>query len=227
MIDIAQMIDHTCLKAAATEEDIKKLCDEAIEYNFKTVCVPTCYVAMATHLLANTHVGVTTVVGFPLGNETPAAKAFEAREAVINGATDVDMVINIGALKNEKYDYVKYDIEEVVKAAKEVCSHAIVKVIIETCYLEEDEIIKVSEIVMDAGADFIKTSTGFGTGGATIPHIKLMKSVVGNKIKIKAAGGIGDAKTARALVEAGADRLGTSKSIAIVTDSALKSDGAY
>lgn len=227
MIDIAQTIDHTCLKAAATEEDIKKICEEAAVHHFKTVCVPTCYVAMATHLLEGTKVGVTTVVGFPLGNETPAAKAFEAREAVINGATDVDMVINIGALKDKKYDYVKYDIEEVVKAAKEVCKHVIVKVIIETCYLEEDEIRKVTEIIIEAGADFVKTSTGFGTGGATLEHIKLMKSVVGDKIKIKAAGGINDLNAAKALIEAGADRLGTSRSIAIVTNLKQETAGGY
>ncbi|MDF2613057.1 MAG: deoxyribose-phosphate aldolase [Clostridia bacterium] len=227
MIDIAQTIDHTCLKATASEEDIKKLCEEAVNYHFKTVCVPTCYVAMATHLLAGTSVGVTTVVGFPLGNETPAAKAFEAREAVINGATDVDMVINIGALKDKKYDYVKYDIQEVVKAAKEVCKHAIVKVIIETCYLEEDEIKTVTEIVAEAGADFVKTSTGFGTGGATLQHIKLMKSIVGDKIKIKAAGGISDLDVAKALIEAGADRLGTSKSVTIVTNLKSEADSGY
>jgi len=227
MMDIAQMIDHTCLKAIATEEDIKKICEEAILYHFKTVCVPTCYVAMATHLLEGTEVGITTVVGFPLGNETSATKAFQAREAVINGATDVDMVINIGALKDKKYDYVKYDIEEVVKATKEVCKHAIVKVIIETCYLSLDEIEKVTEIVIEAGADFVKTSTGFGTGGATLEHIKLMKSVVGDKIKIKAAGGVSDLNVAKALIEAGADRLGTSKSIAIAKDLKPEADGGY
>lgn len=227
MINLAQMIDHTCLKASATEEDIKKLCSEAMEYDFKTVCVPACYVAMATHLLTGTPVGVTTVVGFPLGSETPAAKAFEAREAVINGATDVDMVINIGALKNEKYDYVKYEIEEVVKAAKEVCSHAVVKVIIETCYLDDAEIQKAAELVVAAGADFVKTSTGFGTGGATLEHIQLLKKVVGDKIKIKASGGIGEAAFARDLAMAGADRLGTSKSVAIVSDPDYKSEGGY
>ncbi len=217
MIDIAQTIDHTCLKPTATEEDIKKLCEEAAQYHFKTVCVPACYVAMATHLLSGTSVGVTTVVGFPLGYTTTAAKAFEAREAVLNGASDIDMVINIGALKNKKYDYIKYDIEEVVKAAKETDFNVIVKVIIETCYLDEDEITKVTEIVVEAGADFVKTSTGFGTGGATIEHIKLMKGIVGDKIKIKASGGISSHDDAKALVAAGADRLGTSKSIAIIT----------
>ncbi|WP_070000873.1 deoxyribose-phosphate aldolase [Cellulosilyticum sp. I15G10I2] len=227
MVEIAQTIDHTCLKATATEEDIKKVCEEAIKYNFKTVCVPTCYVAMATHLLLGTSVGITTVVGFPLGNETPAAKAFEAQEAVKNGATDIDMVINIGALKNKKYDFVQYDIEEVVKAAKQIDMNTIVKVIIETCYLEVDEIAKVTEIVTASGADFIKTSTGFGTGGATCEHIRLMKSIVGDKIKIKAAGGVSDLNMARALIEAGADRLGTSKSIAIVSNLKSENDGDY
>lgn len=227
MIDLAQTIDHTCLKATAVEEDIKKLCEEAQQYQFKTVCIPTCYVAMATHLLTGTSVGITTVVGFPLGNQTTGSKAFEATEAVLSGATDIDMVINIGALKNKKYDYVKYDIEQVVSAVKKIDSQAIVKVIIETCYLETDEIIKVTEIVMQAGADFVKTSTGFGTGGATVEHIKLMKSVTEDKIKIKAAGGIGDKSIAKALIEAGADRLGTSKSIAIVTDTEAADSKSY
>ncbi len=227
MIEIAQTIDHTCLKATAKEEDIKIICEEAALYQFKTVCVPTCYVAMAAHLLKDTSVGVTTVVGFPLGNETTAAKAFEASEAVLNGATDIDMVINIGALKNKKYDYIQYDIEEVVKASKQTDPNTIVKVIIETCYLDEEEIAKVTEIVVASGADFIKTSTGFGTGGATLEHIKLMKSIVGDKIKIKAAGGVSDSKMARAFIEAGADRLGTSKSIAIVTDIKPEIEGDY
>lgn len=227
MSDLAQLIDHTLLKAVATEEDIKELCKEAMEYNFKTVCVPTCYVAMASHLLSETGVGVTTVVGFPLGNETPAAKAFQAKEAIMNGATDIDTVINVGALKDEKYDYVKYDIEEVVKAAKETDPHTIVKVIIETCYLTDAEIAKVTELVVEAGADFVKTSTGFGTGGATLEHVKIMKRVAADRIQIKASGGIGDAETAEAMVAAGATRLGVSKSIAIVTGIKLGDSGSY
>ncbi len=227
MKDLAQLIDHTALKATTTEDDIRKLCNEAIEYSFKTVCVPTCYVGMANQLLADTGVGITTVVGFPLGNETPAAKAFEAKEAILNGATDVDMVINVGALKDEKYDYVKFDIEEVVKACKQTNPNTIVKVIVETCYLTSEEIEKVTEIVVEAGADFIKTSTGFGTGGATIEDVSLMSKVAAGRIKVKASGGIGDAQTAEAMVEAGAERLGVSRSIAIVTGAKTQENGDY
>ena len=182
---------------------------------------------MANHLLADTGVGITTVVGFPLGNETPAAKAFEAKEAILNGATDVDMVINVGALKDEKYDYVKFDIEEVVKACKETDANTIVKVIVETCYLTNEEIEKVTEIVVEAGADFIKTSTGFGTGGATLEHVSIMSKVAAGRIEVKASGGIGDTQTAEAMVEAGASRLGVSKSIAIMTGQKVEDNGSY
>lgn len=226
-MNIAQTIDHTLLKATATEEQIKQLCKEAIEYNFKTVCVPTCYVALASHMLEGTGIGVTTVVGFPLGNETPATKAFQAKEAILNGATDIDTVINVGALKDGKYDYVQFDIEEVVKASKEADKNTIVKVIIETCYLSKEEIGKATEIVVLAGADFVKTSTGFGTGGATLEDVKLMKKVAGDKVEVKASGGISDAKTAAAMIEAGATRLGVSKSIAIVTGENATTDGSY
>lgn len=226
-MNIAQTIDHTLLKAMATEEQIKQLCKEAIEYNFKTVCVPTCYVAVAADQLAGTGVGVTTVVGFPLGNETPAAKAFEAKEAVQNGASDIDMVINVGALKDEKYDYIQFEIEEVVKASKEADPKTIVKVIIETCYLTNEEVAKATELVVAGGADFVKTSTGFGTGGATLEHVQIMKKVAGDKIEVKASGGISDAETAEAMIQGGATRLGVSKSIAIVTGQKVTDGGSY
>lgn len=226
-MNIAQTIDHTLLKATATEEQIKQLCKEAIEYNFKTVCVPTCYVPIACDLLQGTGVGVTTVVGFPLGNETPAAKAFQAKEAVMNGATDIDTVINIGALKDGKYNYVQFDIEEVVKASKAADANTIVKVIIETCYLTKEEIEKATELVIAAGADFVKTSTGFGTGGAKLEDVQAMKKVAGDKIEVKASGGISDAETAGAMIEAGATRLGVSKSIAIVTGEKAEGNGGY
>lgn len=217
MKNLAQYIDHTALKAMTTESEIKTLCAEAREYNFKTVCVPTCYVALAHKELEGTEIGVTTVVGFPLGNETSAAKAFEAKEAVQNGASDVDMVINVGALKDQKLDYVKSDIEAVVKASKEAKADTIVKVIVETCYLTNEEIAQVTEIVAQAGADFIKTSTGFGTGGATVEHVTIMRENAKGRIQVKASGGISDAQTAQAMIDAGATRLGVSKSIAIVT----------
>lgn len=226
-MNIAQTIDHTLLKATATKAQIKELCDQAIEYKFKTVCVPTCYVAMASKLLQGTEVGVTTVVGFPLGNETPETKAFQTKEAVSNGATDVDTVINIGALKDKEYDYVQADIEAVVKAAKEADEKTIVKVIIETCYLTPEEIAKATELVVAAKADFVKTSTGFGTAGATLEAVQIMKKVAGDQIEIKAAGGIGNAETAKAMLEAGATRLGVSKSIAIVTGEQATCDGSY
>lgn len=226
-MNIAQTIDHTLLKATATEEQIKALCKEAIQYNFKTVCVPTCYVAVASHMLQGTGIGVTTVVGFPLGNETSATKAFQAKEAILNGATDIDTVINVGALKDGKYDYVQFDIEEVVKVSKETNQNTIVKVIIETCYLTKEEIEKATELVALAGADFVKTSTGFGTGGATLEDVKLMKKVAGDRVEVKASGGISDAKTAAAMIEAGATRLGVSKSVAIVTGEEMVSDGSY
>lgn len=226
-MNISQTIDHTLLRATATEAEIKAICEEAIAYQFKTVCVPTCYVPIAADLLEGTDIGITTVVGFPLGNETAATKAFQAKEAVVNGASDIDTVINIGALKDEKYDYVQFDIEEVVKAAKVADPKTIVKVIIETCYLTKEEIIKATEIVMAAGADFVKTSTGFGTGGATLEDVKLMKQTAGNQIQVKASGGISDAETANAMIEAGATRLGVSKSIAIVTGQKVTDGGSY
>lgn len=226
-MNISQTIDHTLLKATATEAEIKAICEEAIAHQFKTVCVPTCYVPVAADLLKETEVGITTVVGFPLGNETPATKAFQAKEAVMNGASDIDTVINIGALKDKKYDYVQFDIEEVVKAAKAVDAKTVVKVIIETCYLTKEEIVKATELVMAAGADFVKTSTGFGTGGATLEDVKLMKQTVGEHIQVKASGGISNAETAAAMIEAGATRLGVSKSIAIVTGQKVTDGGSY
>ncbi len=215
-MNIAQMIDHTCLSPVMKEEDIKRLCDEAIRYQFKTVCVPPCYIGMAAHLLSNTNVGITTVVGFPLGNESAMTKAFQAKEAVLNGASEIDMVINIGALKDEKYDYVQYDIQSVAQAAKETCSSVIVKVIIETCYLTDEEIQKVCEIILNTDADFVKTSTGFGTRGASVKDVELIKAIVQDQKEIKASGGIRDIESAMALLNAGATRLGTSRSVEII-----------
>ena len=226
-MNIAQTIDHTLLKATATEEEIKQICKEAIEFNFKTVCVPTCYVAVARDMLSETGVGVTTVVGFPLGNETPASKAFQAKEAVLNGASDIDTVINVGALKDGKYDYVTFDIAEVVKAAKETDKNTIVKVIIETCYLTDEEITTACKLAVKAGADFVKTSTGFGSGGATVEHVKLMKAAVDGKAEVKASGGISNIVAAEAMIAAGATRLGVSKSIAIVTGEKNTDNGSY
>ena len=226
-MNIAQTIDHTLLKATATTQEIKTLCEQAIEYKFKTVCVPTCYVELASDLLKDTEVGVTTVVGFPLGNETPASKAFQTKEAVLNGATDIDTVINIGALKEGRYDYVQADIEAVVKAAKEAKEDTIVKVIIEVCYLTPEEIAKATELVVAAKADFVKTSTGFGTTGATLESVEIMSKTAAGRIEVKAAGGISDAEMAEKMINLGATRLGVSKSIAIVTGQKNVEDGSY
>lgn len=226
-MNIAQIIDHTLLKATATEEEIKQLCQEAMTYNFKTVCVPTCYVSLASELLRKSSVGITTVVGFPLGNETPQAKAFQTEEAVRSGASDIDMVINVGALKDKKYDYVKQDIEQVVKAAKQTNEETVVKVILETCYLSKEEIKVACQLAVKAGVDFVKTSTGFGTGGATLEDVQLMKDTVGDQAQVKASGGIGNMEVAKKMVAAGATRLGVSKSIAIVTGQGNNDQGSY
>lgn len=214
-IKIAKLIDHTLLKADATEEQVTTLCEEAKQFQFATVCINPCYIPQAAHMLQGTGVGVTTVVGFPLGAMTSSSKAFEAQEAVRAGATDVDMVINIGAMKDKKYDYILYDIESVVKAAKEENQNAIVKVILETCLLTKEEIAKACELSVEAGADFVKTSTGFSTGGATVEDIALMRATVGPHIGVKASGGIRSYEDAKAMVEAGATRIGASASVAI------------
>lgn len=213
MNNIPSMIDHTLLKADATKEMIEKLCNEAKEYNFKAVCVNPTHVEYCVSILKDSNVKVATVIGFPLGANTKEVKAYETRDAIEKGAEEVDMVINIGALKDKNFNKVKEDIEAVVNEAK---GKALVKVIIETSLLTEDEKIRACEISMEAGADFVKTSTGFSTGGATVEDVKLMKSVVGEKLEVKASGGVRDLQTAKNMIEAGATRLGTSSGIAIV-----------
>ena len=205
-------IDHTILKATASSSDIKKLCAEAIEHEFYSVCVNGCYVADAKHLLQGTDVKVAAVVGFPLGAMTTAAKVFEAREAVENGASEIDMVINVAKLKDGEFDYV----ENEIRLIKEAIGDNVLKVIIETCYLTDEEKVKACELSLVAKADFVKTSTGFGTGGATYEDVKLMKSVVGDNAKVKASGGVRDKETAQKYVDLGAERLGTSSGIEIV-----------
>lgn len=207
-------IDHTLLKATATEQDIINLCNEAKTHQFFSVCVNSCYVSLAKAELENSNVKVCSVIGFPLGAMSTKAKVEETKQALKDGADEIDMVLNIGFLKSKNFDAVWQDIE----AVKQVMPHNTLKVILETCYLEEIEIIKASELAINSGADFIKTSTGFGTGGATIHDVKLMKSVAEKcNVKIKASGGIRDTKTAKAYIEAGAERIGTSNGIAIVT----------
>lgn len=207
-------IDHTLLKPTATKSDIIKLCDEAKEYNFFSVCVNSCYVALAKSELKNTKLKVCSVIGFPFGTMSTQAKVDEAKSALKDGADEIDMVINVGLLKSKDFDGVWKDIE----AVKRIMPNNILKVILETCYLEDVEIIKASELAIQSGADFIKTSTGFGTGGATIHDVKLMKSVANNEAKIKASGGIKDAKTALEYINLGVERLGTSSGITIVSN---------
>lgn len=205
-------IDHTILKATASSADVQKLCEEAIEHEFYSVCVNGCYVADAKHLLQGTDVKVAAVVGFPLGAMTTASKVFEAKEAIENGASEIDMVINVAKLKDGEFDYV----ENEIRLIKEAIGNSVLKVIIETCYLTDEEKVKACELSLVAKADYVKTSTGFGTGGATYEDVKLMKSVVGDNAKVKASGGVRDKETAQKYVDLGAERLGTSSGIEIV-----------
>jgi len=215
-MDIAKYIDHTILKPEATVEEVKKLCKEAKEYNFASVCVNGCYSKLVSTELAGSDVKTCVVVGFPLGSMTKEAKAFETTDAIKNGANEIDMVINVGALKDKNYDLFKEDIEAVVNAAK---GKAIVKVIIETCLLNDEEKVKACEISKEANADFVKTSTGFSTGGATKEDIALMRKTVGESLGVKASGGVRDYKAAMDMINAGASRIGASASIAIVSES--------
>lgn len=205
-------IDHTILKADAKKEDVVRYCNEAREYDFMSVCVNSCHVKTVKKELEGSDVKVCCVVGFPLGAMATEAKAFETKYCVDNGADEIDMVINIGALKDKNYDYVKKDIEEVVKAA----NGKFVKVIIETCLLDEEEKKKACELAKEARAHFVKTSTGFSTGGATVEDIRLMKSVVGDELKVKASGGVRTKEDAMKMIDAGADRIGASSGINIV-----------
>ena len=207
-----KLFDHTILKADATKEDVKKVCEEAMAYSFCSVCVNSYYVPYVAELLHGSDVKICTVVGFPLGAMSTRAKALEAKIAVMDGADEVDMVINIGALKDKDYDVVLEDI----KAVKEACGNALLKVIIETCLLTDEEKIKACELSKEANADFVKTSTGFSTAGAKVEDVRLMRDTVGNDMGVKASGGIHDKEFANALIEAGASRLGTSATIKIV-----------
>jgi deoxyribose-phosphate aldolase len=211
--NIVRMIDHTLLKADATKEQIVKLVEEAKEYSFASVCINPTWVKLAAEMLTDTpEVKVCTVIGFPLGAGTSETKAFETKNAIENGANEVDMVINIGALKDHQDDLVENDIRAVVKAAK---GKALTKVIIETCLLSDEEKIRACELAVKAGADFVKTSTGFSTGGATVEDIRLMRKTVGPDIGVKASGGVRSREDALAMVEAGATRIGASSGVAI------------
>ena len=205
-------IDHTNLKAFSTKYNIIELCNEAIEHNFASVCVNPYYVSLASEILSGSSVAVCTVIGFPLGANTTETKVFEAKNAVENGADEIDMVINIGALKNKDYKYVKDEIESI----RDAIEGKILKVIIETCYLDNDEIIKMTKICNETFVNFIKTSTGFGTEGATIENVKLMKKYASETLEIKASGGIKTYEDAVSFLEAGATRLGTSSGVLLM-----------
>lgn len=231
-MEFNKYFDHTILKADATEEDVNTICREAIQYGFASVCVNGARTKQVSCMLADSDVKVCTVVGFPLGAMSTMAKQFETVTAIEDGADEIDMVINVGALKDGDWDFVKEDIAQV----KEVCVHntmgrdVVLKVIIETCLLTEDEKVKACETAVEAGADFVKTSTGFSTGGAVASDVELMRKTVDakttqleketgrtwNRVKVKASGGIRDIESAKAMIAAGADRLGTSATVAIV-----------
>lgn len=207
-----KMIDHTVLKADTPLETVKRICDEAMEYGFASVCINPCHVAYCADYLKDSDVNVCTVIGFPLGANTSAVKAFETKDAIANGADEIDMVMNIGALKDKNYDLVRDDVKAVVEAA----NGTLVKVILETCLLTEDEIKKACELCVEAKADYVKTSTGFSTRGATIEDVRIMKEAVHVKAKVKAAGGVRTPEDMVKIVAAGADRIGTSAGCSLV-----------
>lgn len=212
-MNINKLIDHTALKPNTNKESILKLIAEAKTYDFASVCVNPCWVALAHQELKNTDVKVCTVIGFPLGANTTEVKVFETKDAIEKGAQEIDMVINIAMLKDKEYDYVENEIHQIVEAAKD---KAIVKVIIETCLLTDEKKIKACELSQKAGADFVKTSTGFSTGGATVHDIALMRKTVGAEMGVKASGGVHTHEEALAMVEAGATRIGASAGVKLL-----------
>lgn len=222
-MELNRYIDHTLLKADATSAQIEKLCEEAREHNFYSVCINSYYVRQAATLLKGSTTKVCTVVGFPLGASTMETKRFEAMKAIAEGAGEIDMVINVSAIKSQNWQYVLDDMSSLAQVCHQ--QGVILKVILETCLLTEEEKIKACQLAVKAGVDFVKTSTGFSTGGATIEDIKLMRKTVGPDMGVKASGGVRDQKTAKEMIEAGATRLGTSASIAIVTGTS--SDAKY
>jgi len=219
-MSINQFIDHTALKATTSISDIKQLCKEAKTYQFASVCINPCFVELATELLKDSSVKICTVIGFPLGNTSTKAKVEEARQALKDGATEFDMVINQSFLKSGELDRVKEDIAEVKKAV----GNFTLKVILETCNLTDEEIKLASKISEEAGTNYVKTSTGFGSGGATVEAIKLMKTSVSDQVKLKASGGIRDVETAQKFIDLGVDRLGASSGVAIMNGLTSKDD---
>lgn len=214
--DLAKYIDHTLLKPDATPTEIEKLCNEAREYGFAAVCVNPPFTKLCADLLRGTNVAVAVVVGFPLGAHTTATKVFETEQAIVDGATEIDMVINIGALKSKRDDFVREDIRNVVESAHRLC--AIVKVIIEAAVLNDEEKVRACRVAKEAGADFVKTSTGFGPGGATVHDVELMRRTVGPEMGVKAAGGVKTLEQAEQMIAAGATRIGASAGVKIVQE---------
>ncbi len=214
-MNYASYIDHTLLKADATEKDIKKLCKEAKEYGFFSVCVNPCFVKYAKKQLRNSGVKVCTVIGFPLGANVTKVKVYEAKKAISDGADELDVVLNIGKFKEKKYNYIIKELSKIVK----LCGNKLItKVIIETCYLTKEEILKALEVIYEAGVDFVKTSTGYGKAGAQLDDVKMIKDACNNKLKIKASGGIKTLAQVKEFISAGADRIGTSSGVSIVTE---------
>ncbi|MGG3525133.1 deoxyribose-phosphate aldolase [Bacillus pseudomycoides] len=220
-MNYAKLIDHTLLKPDTKKEAIVTLCEEAKKHDFASVCVNPTWVETAAELLKGTDVKVCTVIGFPLGANTPETKAFETQDAIAKGATEVDMVINIGALKDKNDELVERDVRAVVEAAK---GKALVKIIIETCLLTEEEKVRACELSVKAGVDFVKTSTGFSTGGATVEDVALMRKTVGPEIGVKASGGVRNGEDMDAMVEAGATRIGTSAGVVLVSGKTATTD---
>lgn len=211
-MELAKYIDHTQLKADARREDIKKLCKEAKDHGFKTVCINPSYIELAKELLADSDVGVCTVIGFPLGQMTTEAKVYETKDAIKKGADEIDMVLNIAKLKDHELEYVRDEIAKV----KEACGDHVLKVIIETCLLSDDEKRAACECILEAKADFVKTSTGFSTHGATFEDVKLLKECVGDRCKVKAAGGVRTHDDFLKMIQLGADRIGTSSGVKLL-----------
>lgn len=220
MQKLNKMIDHTILKAFATKEDVTKLCEEAIKYDFKSVCVNPANVRLASELLVNSDVLVCTVIGFPLGANTKEIKMLETLDAIKNGADEIDMVINIGKAKEHDFDYIEEEIKCVVTAS----AGKTTKVIIETCYLNDEEKVECCKAAKAAGATFVKTSTGFGTGGATASDIKLMRETVGAEMGVKASGGVRSYDDVKVMVENGATRIGASSGIQIMKDASVEGE---
>ena len=211
--EILKHVDHTLLLQGATWEEIRQICDDGIKYQTASVCIPPCYVKQASEYVQG-KVAICTVIGFPNGNMTTKTKEFETKDAIENGADEIDMVMNIGWLKDKKYQ----DVEQEIRTLKEACGDKILKVIIETCLLTEEEKIKMCELVTNAGADYIKTSTGFGTGGATIEDIRLFAQNIGPDVKMKAAGGVKSREDLEIFLEAGCDRIGTSSAVKMLEE---------